>query len=79
MGVLTGIFIEQWVLVEADSRLSCLPLPLSGYFFGFFGESSDYADVTVVNYDLLLRRSGVSFSTLADLNLLDKEVQKLTA
>ena len=49
-------FCEPWVLGEADSRLSCLLLPLFGYFFGFFCESADDADVTVVNNDFLFRR-----------------------
>ena len=73
-----GTFYEPWVLGEADSRSSCLPLPLFGYFLGFFCESADDADVAVVDNDFLLRRPGVSFCSLTDLNLLDKEVQKLS-
>ena len=53
----TGTFYEPWILGEADSKLGCLPLPLFGYFLGFFGEGTDDADVTVVDYNLLLRRS----------------------
>jgi len=34
-------------LGEADSRSNCLPLPLFGYFLGFFGECTDDADVTI--------------------------------
>jgi len=64
---------------EADSRSSCLPLLLFGYFLGFFSKCTDDADVTVVNNDFLLRRSGVPFFSLSDLNLLNKDVQKLTA
>jgi hypothetical protein len=65
-------------LVEADSRLSCLPLPLFDYLLGFFSESTDDADVTAVNYDFLLRRSEIPFCPFPDLNLLNKDIQKLT-
>jgi hypothetical protein len=41
-----GIFYEPWILDEADSKLSCLPLLLFGYFLGFFCECTDDVDVT---------------------------------
>lgn len=47
----TGIFFELKISGEADNRLCCLPLSLFGYFLSFLGESSDDANVMVVNYN----------------------------
>jgi hypothetical protein len=74
-----GTFYEPWILGEADSKLGCLPLPLFGYFLGFFCKSADDSDVAVVDNDFLLRRPGVSFCSFTDLDLLDEYVKQFTA
>jgi hypothetical protein len=63
-------------LEKEGSRFRCLPLPSKRLFLGFFCEGTDYADVPVVDDDLLPRGSGISLITFTDFNPLDKQIQK---
>ena len=71
-----GTQTEPWVLGKADSRFGCLPLPLNGYFSGFFRKCAEDADIPVADDNLLLCRSGVAFFPLADFDALNEQVQE---